>query len=113
MAAPLRGEIWLVNLDPVQGHEQGGKRPALVVSDDTFNQGPAGLVLVVPVTSRHKGIPIHVAIDPPEGGLKVRSYAKPEDLRSVSVNRLNHRWGAISTATMTVVEDRLRVLLRL
>jgi mRNA interferase MazF len=59
MAAPLRGEIWLVNLDPVQGHEQGGKRPALVVSDDTFNQGPAGLVLVVPNTSRQKSIPIH------------------------------------------------------
>src|SRR5438128_11466126 len=51
MVAPIRGEVWLIDLNPVRGHEQAGRRPALVVSDDLFNQGPAGLVIVLPITS--------------------------------------------------------------
>ena len=49
---PSRGEIWMVDLNPTRGHEQAGVRPALVVSVDTFNHGPAGLAVVLPVTSR-------------------------------------------------------------
>ena len=41
---PSRGEIWFLNLDPAQGHEQSGSRPALVVSVDPFNHGPADMV---------------------------------------------------------------------
>ena len=52
------------------------KRPALVHSIDLFNEGPAGLVIVLPVTCKAKGIPFHVAIDPPEGGVKTRSFIK-------------------------------------
>jgi mRNA interferase MazF len=37
MAFPLRGEVWMIDLDPTRGHEQGGKRPGLIVSDDVFN----------------------------------------------------------------------------
>ena len=37
---PLRGELWTIDLDPTRGHEQSGKRPALVISDDAFNAGP-------------------------------------------------------------------------
>ena len=55
---PSRGEIWFLNLDPTQGREQAGSRPALVViSVDVFNHGPADLVVVLPVTSAAKGIP--------------------------------------------------------
>ncbi|HEY3999133.1 MAG TPA: type II toxin-antitoxin system PemK/MazF family toxin [Candidatus Xenobia bacterium] len=67
---PLRGEIWLADMDPVRGHEQGGRRPVLVVSVDPFNQGPAGLVIVLPMTSRARGIPSHGVVEPPEGGLR-------------------------------------------
>ncbi|OYV95604.1 MAG: growth inhibitor PemK, partial [Planctomycetia bacterium 21-64-5] len=49
---PVRGEVWTVNLDPVRGHEQAGTRPALIVSVNRFNHGPAGLVVVLPITSR-------------------------------------------------------------
>ena len=48
---PSRGEIWMVDLNSARGHEQAGVRPALVVSVDTFNHGPAGLAVVLPVTS--------------------------------------------------------------
>ena len=111
--SPARQEIWLVDLDPVRGHEQGRTRPCIVISDDTFNVGPAGLVVVVPMTSRDRRIPLHVRIDPPDGGVRQSSFAKCEDVRSISTERLLERWGAISNATMTEVEDRLRILLRL
>ncbi len=65
---PIRGELWDVDLDPVVGHEQGRKRPALAVSVDPFNQGPSGLVIVVPITSKDKKIRSQVVIEAGEGG---------------------------------------------
>jgi mRNA interferase MazF len=113
MADPLRGEVWNVDLNPTRGREQRGSRPALVVSTDRFNRGPAELVVVVPITGTERGIPLHVRFDPPEGGLKKRSFAKCEDVRSVSKERLTRRWGVVSRATLSAVEDRLRILLEL
>lgn len=113
MPDPLRGEIWTVDLNPTRGHEQAGKRPALVFSADLFNEGPAGLVVVLPITSKEKGIPFHVEISPPEGGLKTRSFVKCEDIRSVARERLSKRWGGVSRATMDEIEDRIRILLDL
>jgi mRNA interferase MazF len=112
-AQPARGEVWIVGLDPVQGREQAGTRPALVVSVDRFNRGPAGLAVVLPITSRFKGIPLHVAMTPPEGGLTLPSFVKCEDIRSVSIDRFIRRLGLAEMRTMTAVEDRLRILLAL
>ena len=113
MPAPLRGEIWMIDLDPTRGHEQAGKRPALIISDDVFNGGPAGLVIVLPLTSQAKGIRTHVVVQPPEGGLRKPSYLKCEYVRSVSVERLGRRLGAVSPATMEAVAMRLRILMDL
>lgn len=110
---PSRGEIWMVDLNPTRGHEQAGVRPALVVSVDTFNHGPAGLAVVLPVTSRARGIPLHVSVDPPEAGLSTKSFIKIEDVRSVAVERLTRRLGKVSAATIAQAEDRLRILLGL
>ena len=113
MAEPCRGEVWMVDLNPTRGHEQAGKRPALVVSVDLFNEGPAGLVVVLPITTKFKGVPLHVELAPPEGGVKERSFVKCEDVRSVSKERLSVSWGMVSPRTMDAVEDRLRLLLGL
>lgn len=110
---PLRGEIWMLNFDPIRGHEQGGTRPALVISVDIFNAGPAGLTIVIPITSRSKGVRSHVTVQPPEGGLTVPSYIKCEDVRSVAKERLIRRVGNVSARTMIDVEHKLRVLLNL
>jgi mRNA interferase MazF len=110
---PSRGDVWLVDLNPTRGHEQAGVRPALVVSTNLFNQGPAGLVVVLPLTTTQRDIPLHVAIDPPEGGLRQRSFAKCEDIRSIASERLRERWGTVVPATLRLVEDRLRVLLEI
>lgn len=109
----VRGEIWTAVFDPTTGREQAGRRPALVVSSNTFNRGAAELVIVVPITSKDKRNVLNVPIDPPEGGLKVRSYIKCEDVRSVSTQRLSKKLGSVSAATMQLVEDRLRVLMGL
>lgn len=108
-----RGEVWTIDLNPTRGHEQAGRRPALVVSIDQLNHGPAQLVIVLPITSTLRGIPTHVRIDPPEGGLKKQSFALCEAVRSVSSDRLAKRLGAVSPAVMRAVEDRLRILLGL
>lgn len=113
MPDPSRGEVWLVDLSPVRGHEQAGVRPGLVISVDPFNHGPAGLVVLLPLTSVGKRIPFHVEIVPPEGGVKVKSFIKCEDVRSVAKERLSSRWGSVSGTTLAGVEDRLRILLGL
>ena len=110
---PSRGEVWTVTLDPTKGREQAGKRPALVLSVDTFNHGPADLVVVLPITSKSKGIPFHVPIKAPEGGLKLESFVKCEDVRSISKERLIQRLGAVGPKTIESVEYRVRVLLGL
>lgn len=110
---PVRGEVWDVSLDPTVGHEQGGRRPALVVSVDQLNQGQSGLVIVVPISSKGKQVRSHVAIEPEEGGLKTKSFAKCEAIRSISTERLGRRRGSVSTGTMDQVAYCLRVLLAL
>lgn len=113
MTAPLRGEIWLADLDPTRGHEQAGRRPVLVLSEDVFNQGPAGLVIVVPLTSTLRRIPSHIRLSPPEGGQKNESAALCEAIRSISKDRLQRKWGTVGPAKMRLIEDTLRILLRL
>ena len=110
---PSNGEVWLVNLNPTRGHEQAGIRPALVVSADRFNRSPAGLAIVVPLTTTRQGVPWHVPIVPPDGGVRIISFAKCEDIRSLSVGRFIERWGAVATPVGQEVGDKLRVLLNL
>ena len=110
---PSRGEIWLADLNPIRGHEQAGTRPCLVISVDLFNQSPAELVIVLPISTKGKGIRTHVRIEPPEAGIKEASYIKCEDIRSISTERLITRWGTVSSSTMAAVEDRLSILMGL
>jgi mRNA interferase MazF len=84
-----------------------------VVSEDLFNRGPAGLVIVLPMTSTLRNVPTHVPIAPPEGGVKNPTAILCDSVRSVSVERLVVRWGTVGPRTMATVEDRLRILLRL
>jgi mRNA interferase MazF len=111
---PSRGEIWLANLNPIRGHEQAGERPVLIISTNTFNHGPAVLVFVAPLTRTDRRVPIHVSVDPPEGGLTARSYILCDALRSIAKERLGVRtWGTVTPETMRKVEDILRLLMDL
>jgi mRNA interferase MazF len=110
---PSRGEVWQVDLDPTRGHDQAGVRPAAIVSVDRFNHGPAGLVVVVPITRTDRRNPFRVEVLPPEGGLTDRSFVKCEDVRSIAFERLRRKRGDLDPTTMGVIEDRLRILLDL
>jgi mRNA interferase MazF len=111
--SPQRGDIWLLDLDPTRGHEQAGRRPALIFSVDVFNAGPADLVFVIPITSKLRPIPTQVALHPPEGGVKVESAILCDALRSVAKQRLCAKWGRVGPDTLHEVEDRVRILLGL
>ena len=111
--SPARGEIWEVNLDPTVGREQAGRRPALIVSDNALNSGPRGLVVVIPVTGTARGLPTHVPVTPPEGGLTKPSVIMTEQVRSVSKDRLGRRYGVVARATMVRVDQILRIVLGL
>ena len=64
---PERGDLIWIALDPQAGHEQAGRRPAVVVSPRAYNR-KVGLALCCPVTSRIKGYPFEVAL-PSKGGI--------------------------------------------
>jgi mRNA interferase MazF len=111
---PSRGEIWPADLNPTRGREQAGERPVLVVSTNTFNRGPADLVCVLPLTQTDRRIPLHVQVDPPEGGLVARSFILGDAIRSIARERLGVQpLGSVTPETMAKVEDRLRTLLEL
>jgi mRNA interferase MazF len=109
-----RGEVWLAELEPKRGREQSGERPVLIVSADPINQGPADLVVAIPFTTRGRGIPTHVEVRPPDGGLREISFAMCEQVRSLPVERLGPRpFGSVPATVLDSVENRLRLLLAL
>ena len=106
-----RGDVWLADLNPIRGREQAGTRPVVIVSAAFLQR--AGLVVVVPFTTRLRGLQLHVLVEPPEGGLRQRSEAMPEMERSISMDRLLERWGGVSVETMIQLKERLRLVLDL
>lgn len=107
-----RGSIWLMDLDPTRGREQAKKRPCLVISDAIFNNGPSELIVVLPLTSKFRPVNWHIQIDPPEGGLKVRSYIMADQIRTLSLDRIHSEClGYVSPKTLKLVEQRIKFLL--
>jgi len=114
MAGPFRGDVWNADLDPTRGREQAGKRPVLIVSTDRFHSGPAELVVILPITSKGKGIPWHVPIKASSDvGLTRDSYIMCEAIRCVARERLMKRLGDVPSPILAEVEKRLRILLEL
>lgn len=98
-----QGHIWSVTLDPTVANEQAGVRPCLVVSTDRFNSLPIRQAMVVPLTTRDRGLPHHLPVD--DGGLNRASWAMCEAVRAVST----HRFGRlISTATPPTTQAVIR-----
>jgi mRNA interferase MazF len=108
---PRRGEVWLVDFGDPIGREQSGRRPAVVVSADPLNESRAGVVIVVPTTTTHRGLPSHVELEPGGSGLDEVSYAKCEDVKSVSEQRLIARIGTVTDQVTFDIGRALRFLL--
>lgn len=88
---PRRGDFVALTFDPQSGHEQRGRRPALVISNDLFNKH-TGLCIACPVTKARRDYPFHVSI--PEGeevtGVVMVEHVKSIDFRSRKVKRIGH-----------------------
>jgi mRNA interferase MazF len=106
--------VWYADLDPVAGHEQAGKRPCLIISDDRSNHGPSGLVTILPITRTKRTNPFHVPLSPPEGGVTDAGVIMCDQIRTLSVDdRLGQYWGSVAPGTMATVEDRVKIHLGL
>jgi mRNA interferase MazF len=113
-----RGDIVAVSLDPVRGSEVSKTRPAVVVSNDAANATAErlgrGVIIVVPVTSNVARIyPFQVLLRADQTGLGRDSKAQAEQIRSVAIERIGNRVGRLPPATMTELDEALRVHLAL
>ena len=114
----LRGDIRLVDLEPVRGAEANKRRPAVVVSNDVANASASqlgrGVVTVVPVTSSIERVhPFQVLLPAVATGLRHDSKAQAEQVRSVAVQRLGPRIGSVPPAIMEKLDEALRLHLAL
>jgi mRNA interferase MazF len=95
MARVLRGDIVWADLNPARGHEQGGLRPVVVVSEDVFN-ARSGTVIAMAVTSQPQraGFPLTLELT----GVKLpkRSWVKISQIRTLSVQRLGRKLGRLA-----------------
>jgi mRNA interferase MazF len=105
---PERGDAVWITLDPQAGHEQAGRRPALVLSPSAYN-GRVGLALFCPITSRVKSYPFEVPLPPglPVAGVVGADQVKRLDWRARKATRI----GAVSEEVVVQVVQRLQTLL--
>ncbi len=98
---PKKGDIIWLDFTPQSGHEQKGRRPAIVISNDFFNN-KTGLAVVCPITSSRRDYPLHVEIS---GCKKVTGYIMVEQVKSVDY--LARGAELIERAPETVINETL------
>ena len=107
----MQKEIWLADLEPVTGSEQGGTRPVVVISGPSMNEHYP-VVFICPLTSKikpYKGCPI---IQPDKiNKLKIASQAIPFQIRTVSKSRLKKRVGIITEEQLDEIKRGLDIYL--
>lgn len=96
-----RGDVLVADLRPVVGHEQGGRRPVLVLSTAVYNAWPIRMLFVAPITSVDRGLAHHVSIGK-EAGLRGPSFVMPEYARAISAERV--AGAAIGSASPSVLD---------
>lgn len=106
MARILRGEIYWADLDPTQGHEQFGRRPVLVLSQEVFNTR-SGTIIAVALTSQEPRAGYPLTLELTGSGLPKRSWVKISQIRTLSVLRLGTKIGDVLPDELRAVVDGL------
>jgi mRNA interferase MazF len=113
-----RGEVRMVDLDPVRGAEASKRRPAVIVSNEAANSAAArlgcGVLTVVPVTTSVARVhPFQVLLPAGAGGLPHDSKAQAEQVRSIDAARVGDYLGRLPDTQMTALDRALRLHLAL
>lgn len=104
--------MW-VDLNPVRGREQAGRRPALIIASDLYLEQADTLAIVVPATTHDRGWPNHVPLRGANLSLSRPTFAMTEQPRTVARERLVDIAGTVDAATMHEVDRWLRDFLAL
>lgn len=104
---PQRGEVVWLSFDPQAGHEQAGRRPAFVLSPESYNR-KTGLFLACPITSKVKGYPFEVALP---DGLAVSGVILADQIKSLDWKVRKAEFAASTPDEVT--EDVLALVLPL
>ena len=110
MAGILRGDVIWADLNPVQGHEQAGLRPVLVLSHEVFNER-SGTVIAVAITSQNPKAGFPLTLDLKSAKLPKKSWIKISQIRTLSVKRLRKKLGTASLEEVNeVIEGLLEII---
>lgn len=101
---PKRGDFVTVSLDPQSGHEQKGRRPALIVSNYLFNKH-TGLAIACPVTNTKRDFPFHIKVP---DGLSVSGYIMVEHIKSIDYKSRNVKF--LERSSREVMNEVLAIL---
>jgi mRNA interferase MazF len=101
---PMKGDFITLTFDPQADHEQKGRRPALVVSNDLFNRH-TGLAIVCPITNRDRGYPFHLPV-PRSSSLS--GFVMVEQVKSVDYAMRGARF--VERAPAAFLEDVLDLI---
>lgn len=112
----LRGDVYLVNLDPIVGKEIGKARPAVIIQNDIGNKF-SPVTIIAPITSSKeiiKPLPIMIFLKKGEGGLLEDSYIDCGQIRTIDIKqRLITRFGKLDKKKMQEVDKALKISLSL
>lgn len=109
-----RGDVWLANLDPVIGSEQGKTRPVVIIQNDVANEySPVVIVAAITAVVGPKEYPTEVRVGAQEGGLKKDSVILLNQIRTIDKRRLIERWGRLTEETIRKLDDALKISLGL
>ena len=109
-----RGTLVLVGLDPTVGHEQRGLRPCIVVSNpDVTEDQRYPLLCVVPITGTPGHGALYPELAPGSGGLRKRSWALLDQVRTIDKRRVRRVFGTITADELAAIDDGLELLLGL
>lgn len=106
MADVLRGDLYWADLDPVRGREQGGLRPVLIISHDVLNRR-SGTAIALAITSKEQRAGYPLSYKLPAGQLPKDSWVKMTQVRTISVERLRTRIGAVEPGELAEIIEGL------
>jgi len=109
-----RGDIVLVNLEPVKGSEQGGIRPCLIIQNDNGNKH-SPLTIIAPFTPKEftKEFPTNVFVSSKETGLDKNSTILLNQVKTIDKSRIIKRVSSLSSFLMSQVDMAIKISLAL